>query len=119
MALSRLTRPLTRGACALAVMACISLMIASAATAHIADTPQPVVNDSPVPVVKETIVQPSGGPHTLALVLIGIGAAAAMLGAGYLGGRIAIRTSATSRTEVLSASSSAPARRRRTSRTGA
>ena len=118
MVFSRLARPLTRSACALAVMACVSFMIASAATAHTADTPQPVVNDSQVPAVKETVVQPSGGPHTVALVLIGIGAASAMLGAGYLGARIAIRTSATNRTGVLSAGSSAPGRRGQTSRTG-
>ena len=33
----------------------------------------------------------SSGPDTITLVLIGIGAAAALLGAGYLGARIAIR----------------------------
>jgi hypothetical protein len=47
----------------------------------------------PPTVVKQTVVRPDdGGPDTIALVLIGIGGAAALLGAAYLGGRIAIRT---------------------------
>ena len=51
------------------------------------------MHNSPAPtVVRETVLQPaSGGPDTITLVLIGIGAAAALLGAGYLGARIAIR----------------------------
>ena len=93
MTRSRLARRL----CALAASACVVLALAAAATARPADTwPQPVVHNSPAPtVVKETILQPAnGGPDTLALVLIGIGAAA-LLGAGYLGARIATRTSST------------------------
>ena len=91
----RLTRRLARSLCALAASACILLALATVATARPADTwPQPVVHNSPAPtVVKETILQPANsGPDTLALVLIGIGAAAALLGAGYLGARIATRT---------------------------
>ncbi len=91
MAPSHLTRRLTRSLCALAASACILLAIAAAAAARPADTPtQPVVHNSPV---KETVLQPAdGGPDTIALVLIGVGGAAALLGAGYLGGRIAVRT---------------------------
>lgn len=95
MTRSRLTRRLARSLGALAASACVVLALAAAATARPADTwPQPVVHDSPAPnVVKETILRPANsGPDTLALVLIGIGAGAALLGAGYLGARIATRT---------------------------
>ena len=98
MTRSRLTRRLARSLGALAASACVLLVLAAAATARPADTwPQPVVHNSPVPtVVKETVLQPAnGGPDTMTLVLIGIGAAAALLGAGYLGARVAIRTSRT------------------------
>ena len=98
MTRSRLTRRLARSLCALAASACVVLALAAAATARPADTwAQPVVHNSPAPtIVKETVLQPAdGGPDTLALVLIGIGAAAALLGAGYLGARIATRTSST------------------------
>ncbi len=96
MTRSRLTRRFARSVCAMAASACIVLAIAAAATARPADTwPQPVVQNSPAPtVVRETVLQPAnGGPDTIALVLIGIAAAAALLGAGYLGARIATRTS--------------------------
>jgi hypothetical protein len=94
MAPSQLTRRLARSTCALAASACILLLIAAAAVARPADTwPQAAVDKTPAPtVVKETVLQPAnGGPDTTALVLIGVGAAAALLGAGYLGARIAIR----------------------------
>jgi hypothetical protein len=93
MARSHLARRLKRGACALAASACVMLAIAVSAHARIADTQQTVGPNGPAPtVVRETLVQPaSGGPDTITLVLIGIGAAAALLGAGYLGARIAIR----------------------------
>ena len=94
MATHRNTRRVTSGALAFAACACILLALAAAAPAHTADNVQRVVHDSTSPtIVKETVVQPdSGGPGTIALVLIGIGAAAALLGAGYLGARIALRT---------------------------
>jgi hypothetical protein len=94
---SHLTRRLVRSLCALAVSACVVLALAAGATARPADTwPQPVIHNSPAPtVVKETVLQPANaGPDTLTLVLIGFGAGAALLGAGYLGARIATRTSA-------------------------
>lgn len=94
MARSHLARRLKRGAYALAASACVLLAIVAAATARPADTwPQPPVHNSPAPtVVRETLVQPaSGAPDTITLMLIGIAAAAALLGAGYLGARIAIR----------------------------
>lgn len=95
MTRSRLTRRVARSVCALAASACILLALAAAATARPADTwPQPVLRNSPTPtVVKETVLQPAdGGPDTITLLLIGIGGAAALLGAGYLGARVALRT---------------------------
>jgi membrane associated rhomboid family serine protease len=95
MARSHLSR-LTRSACALAASACVLLAIAAAAPARIADTRvggQPVVDDSTPTVVRQTVLRPaSSGPDTITLVLIATGAAAALLGASYLGARIAIRT---------------------------
>ena len=90
MAFSRLTRT----ALALAAYACILLALSSAALAHTADTPVRVVHNSPPPtIVRETVLQPNnGGPDAIVLLLIGIGTAAALLGAGYLGARIATRT---------------------------
>jgi hypothetical protein len=98
MARSHLTRRIARGACALAASAYVLLAIAAAAHARPADTwPQPVVHNNPAPiVVKQTLLRPaSSGPDTITLVLIATGAAAALLGAGYLGARIAVRTSRT------------------------
>jgi hypothetical protein len=49
---------------------------------------------APAPtIIKETVVQPAGGaPSPIVFVLIGVGAGTALLGAGYLGARIALRT---------------------------
>jgi hypothetical protein len=94
----RLTRRPAHSVCALAASACIVLALAAAAQARPADTwPQPVVHNSPAPtIVKEALLQPaSDGLDTITLVLIATGAAAALLGAGYLGARIALRTSRT------------------------
>jgi hypothetical protein len=90
----RRIRRLPQLAVALAASACLLLLPAAAASAHTADNATPVVHNSPAPtIVRETVVQPSSGPGTTELVLIGIGAAAALLGAGYLGARIAVRDS--------------------------
>jgi hypothetical protein len=121
MARSQHTRRIARGACALAASACALLAIAAVAQARPADTgPQPVVHNNPAPtVVKETLLQPpANGPDTITLLLIAVGAAAALLGAGYLGARIALRTSARSRTSATSASTSTPTTRGQASRTG-
>jgi hypothetical protein len=93
MARSHLTRRLKRSVSALAASACVQLANAVAAHARIADTRQTVGPNSPAPtVVKETVLQPAkADPDTTTLALIGLGAAAALLGAGYLGARIAIR----------------------------
>jgi hypothetical protein len=100
MARSHLTSHLARSICALAASMCILLALASAAPARTADSqPQPTVHNSTLPtVVRETVLRPAnGGPDTIDLVLIGLGAAAALLGAGYLGARIAIRGGADGR----------------------
>jgi hypothetical protein len=97
MALSRLIRRRIRDACLLVASVSILLAFAAGAAAHTADTSRPVVHMSPAPtLVKETVVQPGGrAPSTITLVLVRIAAAAAALGAGYLGARIALRTSGT------------------------
>jgi hypothetical protein len=95
MARSHLHR-LTRTAFALAASACILLSLAAVAGARPADTwPQPVVHDSAAPTaVRQIALRPAdSGPDTITLVLIATAAAAALLGAGYLGARIATRTS--------------------------
>jgi hypothetical protein len=98
MARPHLTRRIARGACALAASAYILLAIAAAAHARPADTwPQPAARNSVAPtVVKQTVLRPANdGPDTITLVLIATGAAAALLGAGYLGARVAMHTSRT------------------------
>jgi hypothetical protein len=98
MARSQFIGRIARGAWALTASACVLLAIAAAAQARPADTwPQPVVHNSAAPtVVKETVLRPaSTSLDTITLVLIAAGAAAALLGAGYLGARIAVRASRT------------------------
>ena len=106
--------------CALVASVFILLAIATAAPARTADTRQPVAHNRPAPtVVRETVVQPDHeGPNTSTLVLIGMGAAAALLGAGYLGARIALRTSGASHTTAAPATSSTPMARGQASQTG-
>jgi hypothetical protein len=121
MAHPPLTRRIARGARALAASAYILLAIAAAAQARPADTwPQPVVHNSPAPtVVKPTLLPPaSSGPDTITLLLIGIAAGAALLGAGYLGARIATRTSRVPLTTTAGAKSSTPTHSGPASRTG-
>jgi hypothetical protein len=82
---------------AIAATACILLALAAPAGAMPADNgPPPSTNPNRTAtptVIKETIVRPEDGPDTLALVVIGVGAATALLGAGYLGARLATRNS--------------------------
>jgi hypothetical protein len=87
---------LIRAARAVAAAACILLALAAPAGAMPADNgPPPSTTHNPgakPTIVRETVVRPAnGGPTTLAFVVIGAGAAAALLGAGYLGARIATR----------------------------
>jgi hypothetical protein len=85
-----------RTARALAAAACILLALAAPAGAMPADngpspaTAQARTTAAPT-VVKQTVVRQTDRPNTLALVVIGAGAVAALLGAGYLGARIATR----------------------------
>jgi hypothetical protein len=94
MRLHRLTYRFLKGACALGAMAAILLVLAATASARPAD-PGPGIRPLPAPtIVKETVTAPgNGGPDTIVWVLIGVGTGAALLGAGYLGARIATRTS--------------------------
>lgn len=86
---------LIRTARALAAAACILLLLAVPAGAMPADNgPSPATTQhrtAAPTVVKQTVVRSADGPDTLALVIIGVGAGAALLGAGYLGARIATR----------------------------
>jgi hypothetical protein len=88
---------LSRTARAVAAVACILLTLAAPAGAMPADNgppPSTTSQRSAAPtVVRETVLRPDDGPGALALVVIGVGAAAALLGAGYLGARLAIRNS--------------------------
>jgi hypothetical protein len=83
---------------AIAATACILLALAAPAGAMPADNgPPPSTNPNGTAtaptVVKETIVRPDDGPGMLALVVIGVGAGTALLGAGYVGARLATRNS--------------------------
>jgi hypothetical protein len=90
---THLIRRIAQGACALAASTCVLLAIAAAAQARPTDTwPQRMARDSAAP----NLAAPGpadGGPDTIDFVLIATGAAAALLGAGYLGAHVAIRTS--------------------------
>jgi hypothetical protein len=96
------------------------LALAASAAARPADTRQPALHNGPAPtIVKETVVEPdNGGLDTITLVWIGVGAAAALFGAGYLGARVALRTSRTSLARATSAESSMTTLRGQASRTG-
>ena len=94
----RLTRPPLRGVLALAATACILLALAANSAARPADNgpaPAPSTRSAPAPtVVKETVVQPSdSAPGAIVYALIAVGAAATAIGGGYLGARLALRTS--------------------------
>jgi hypothetical protein len=98
MRLHRLTRPPRRGACALAATAFILLALAATAAARPADNgpaPPPSTRSVTAPtVVRETVVQPGDStPGAIVYALIAIGATATAIGGGYLGARIALRTS--------------------------
>jgi hypothetical protein len=117
MAPSHFTRRLKRAAAALSGAACVLLAIAVTAQARVADAPRPVVRSSAPTIVRETILRPSGdSPDTITFVLIGIGMAAALVGAAYLGARIATRTSAAPL--GVADGTSAAAHRRQPPRTG-
>lgn len=88
---------LIRTARTVAAAACILLTLAPPAGAMPADNgppPSTTQQRAAAPtVIKETIVRADGGPGTLTLVVIAVGATTALLGAGYLGARLATRNS--------------------------
>ena len=95
MRLRSLTRRTIGSACALLAMTCILLALAATAGAV------PGENVGPPPkrsravatrtVVRGKVVGPGDGTVEFVFVLIGVGSVAAMLGAGYLGARLAVR----------------------------
>jgi hypothetical protein len=104
MRLHRLIREFINAAAALAAMACILLVLAATAGAVPGENVGPQNSASRAvatpTVVKETVVRPSDGTDAIVFVLIGVGAVAAMLGAGYLGARIATRTTHVRPTDI-------------------
>jgi hypothetical protein len=95
MRLHRLIRQSIHAACALAATTCTLLALAATAGAVPTENVGPQSNASrsvPAPtIVKETVVQRGDGTDAIVFVLIGVGTIVAMLGAGYLGARIAVR----------------------------
>jgi hypothetical protein len=80
-----------------AFVACagVALVLAASSPAVPADNLRPGSTASPgttQTVVRENLVRTGDGPGTVGFIAIGAGAAAALLGAGYLGARIATRS---------------------------
>ena len=88
-------RQSAHGACALAAVACILLALAATAAAvpgeNVGPPPKRAHAVATPTIVRETVVRPTDRIDALVFVLIGVGAVGAMLGAGYLGARIAVR----------------------------
>jgi hypothetical protein len=95
MRLRSLTRQTAGSACALAAMACILLALAATAGAmppeNVGSQLHPSRAAATPTIVRETVVRPVDRVDAVVFVLFGVGAVAAMLGAGYLGARIAVR----------------------------
>jgi hypothetical protein len=90
----RLTHRSIHGVCALGAIAAILLVLAVTASARPIDTAGPQLRPhGSGTTIYETVVRPGGGgPDTIAWVLMAVATGAALIGAGYLGARIAIRT---------------------------
>jgi hypothetical protein len=95
MRLRSLIRRTVGSACALAAMTCILLALAATAGAVPGENVGPPLKRSRAvatpTIVRETVVRPGHGTDAIVFVLIGVGSLAAMLGAGYLGARLAVR----------------------------
>ena len=95
MRLRSLTRRTTASACALAATTCILLALAATAAAvpdeNVGPAPQRSRAVATPTIVRETVIRPGHGTDAIVFVLIGVGTIAAMLGAGYLGARFAVR----------------------------
>jgi hypothetical protein len=104
MRLHHLIRESINAAAALTAMACIVLALAATAGAVPGENVGPQQSASRAvatpTVVKETVVRPSDGTDAIVFVLIGVGAVVAMLGAGYLGARMATRTTRARPTDI-------------------
>ena len=87
----RLTHRSIEGVCALCAIVGILLALAAAASAMPTDNGR-TAPTAPLTIIRETVVSPLGhGLDAIAWVLISVAAGAAIVGAGYLGARIAIR----------------------------
>jgi hypothetical protein len=93
---SLLVRRVIGGAGALTTMSCILLVLASLASAapfENAGQRESASRAVPAPtIVREIVVRPSAHTSTAVYVFICVGGVVAMLGAAYLGARIAMRT---------------------------
>jgi hypothetical protein len=96
MRLHRVIRQFINGVAALAAMAFILLALAATAGAVPGENVGPQNSASRAvaapTIVKETVVRPGDGTDAIVFVLIGVGTVVAMLGASYLGARMATRT---------------------------
>jgi hypothetical protein len=104
MRLRSLTRKTAGTLCALAAVACILLALAATAGAVPTENvgpprkgPRAVATPT---IVRETVVRPAQGTDAIVFVLLGVGTVAAMLGAGYLGARIAVRATRAQPTDL-------------------
>ena len=104
MRLHRIIQQLLSGASALSAGACVLLALAATAGAvpdeHVGPQKSMSRGVASPTIVKETIVRPRDGTDTIVFVLIGVGTVVAMLGAGYLGARMATRTTRVRPTNV-------------------
>jgi hypothetical protein len=82
-----------RAARALTATAILLLVLAAGAGARPIDPPLPQRTPTAPTIVKEIVTQPhDSGPSTIVSMLIGAGAGAALISAGFLGVRVVTRT---------------------------
>jgi hypothetical protein len=83
--------PLQRAAWVVAATAFTVLATAASASARLIDEFPLYTKTAPRTTVKETVIRTVEGPSTLAYVLVAVGVCIALVAAGYLGARLAIR----------------------------
>ena len=98
------TRKTAGTVCAMAAMTCIVLALAATAGAvpseNVGPPPKRARAVATPTIVRETVVRPGQGTDAVVFVLLGVGTVAAMLGAGYLGARIAVRATRAQPTDL-------------------
>jgi type IV secretory pathway VirB2 component (pilin) len=82
---------LKREAYVVAATVVIVLATAATASARLIDQFPRYSSTAPRPIVRETVVHTVEGPTTLAYVLVAVGVCIALIFAGYLGARLALR----------------------------